>query len=126
MMSPLPSISQAYALIIQEEKQREIHVSSQFISESASMVAMNNQFKDRSDSKQTVICSHCKKPGHPASKCYRLIGFPKDFKFTKGKAPYNGQRMAANAQMDHEVDCNDSERHEENLATFPSVLPGFT
>ncbi|KAI3761944.1 hypothetical protein L1987_52367 [Smallanthus sonchifolius] len=35
------------------------------------------------------ICSHCKKPGHDASKCYRLIGFPKDFKFTRSKAAAN-------------------------------------
>jgi len=29
------------------------------------------------------VCNNCKKPGHISSKCYRLIDFPKDFKFTK-------------------------------------------
>ena len=42
MMKPLPSISQAYALLSQEEKQREVHASSQFINESASMYASNH------------------------------------------------------------------------------------
>ncbi|XP_075098788.1 uncharacterized protein LOC142175707 [Nicotiana tabacum] len=29
-------------------------------------------------------CSHCKKVGHTVSDCYRIIGFPEDFEFTKG------------------------------------------
>lgn len=32
-----------------------------------------------------MICSHCKKPGHSVEKCYRIIDFPDDFKFTKNK-----------------------------------------
>ncbi|KAG5574659.1 hypothetical protein H5410_054793 [Solanum commersonii] len=35
--------------------------------------------------KNTLQCSHCKKPGHSADKCYRIIGFPAYFKFTKSK-----------------------------------------
>ncbi|XP_076918297.1 uncharacterized protein LOC143578693 [Bidens hawaiensis] len=90
MMQPLPSINQAYALLIQDEKQREIHSSVMFPSNSASMnvnsQAQSNQY-DRYD-KKSDICSNCKRTGHHASKCYRLIGFPKDFKFTKSKRGY--------------------------------------
>ena len=96
MMTPLPSISQAYALLSQEEKQREVHASSHFITESASMNATNHiqvhpQFQQHNQSQKQkfdgkrFICTHCKKPGHLASKCYRLVGFPKDFRFTKNK-----------------------------------------
>ncbi|XP_070029595.1 uncharacterized protein [Nicotiana sylvestris] len=35
--------------------------------------------------KNKLICSYCKKPGHTVEKCYRIIGFPADFKFTKNK-----------------------------------------
>lgn len=35
--------------------------------------------------KTTIIYSHCKKPGHYVDKCYKIIGFPSDFKFTKTK-----------------------------------------
>ncbi|XP_019227222.1 PREDICTED: uncharacterized protein LOC109208553 [Nicotiana attenuata] len=31
-----------------------------------------------------VSCSHCKKVGHTVNDCYRIIGFPEDFEFTKG------------------------------------------
>ncbi|XP_076910198.1 uncharacterized protein LOC143567756 [Bidens hawaiensis] len=87
MMQHLPSINQAYALLIQDEKQREIHSSVMFPSNSASMnvnsQAQSNQY-GRYD-KKSDICSNFKRTGHHASKCYRLIGFPKDFKFTKSK-----------------------------------------
>ena len=32
-----------------------------------------------------MFCDYCKKSGHIEEKCYRLHGFPQDFKFTKGK-----------------------------------------
>ncbi|KAI4351256.1 hypothetical protein L6164_005632 [Bauhinia variegata] len=32
-----------------------------------------------------VICNYNKKPGHTKNKCYRMNGFPPDFKFTKGR-----------------------------------------
>ncbi|KAI3810565.1 hypothetical protein L1987_20184 [Smallanthus sonchifolius] len=88
MVKPLPSIHEAYAFLIQDEKQRELHSSAQFIPQNASMNAYV-QVSKNSGARKGSICSHCKKPGHEANKCYRLIGFPKDFKFTKPKAAAN-------------------------------------
>ncbi|KAK1410112.1 hypothetical protein QVD17_36645 [Tagetes erecta] len=45
--------------------------------------------------KKSLICNNCKKPGHTIDKCYRLIGFPKEFKFTKAK-----RGLANNVQTD--------------------------
>ncbi|KAJ0733953.1 putative transcription factor interactor and regulator CCHC(Zn) family [Helianthus annuus] len=93
MMNPLPSISQAYALLVQDEKQKEIHASGQFNLEAASMNVYNNVRTNqnaKSDVKK-IVCTHCKRSGHSVDKCYRIIGFPKEFKFTKTK------RSAANA-----------------------------
>lgn len=114
MMQPLPTIGQAYSFLVQDEKQREIHASSQFLTDSVSVNASSSRghFQGQSqgghiggsDERKSVICSNCKKPGHPASKCYRLIGFPKDFKFTKFK------RITANVYGDQ---CNQEEESEE-------------
>ncbi|XP_035830652.1 uncharacterized protein LOC118479895 [Helianthus annuus] len=88
MMQPLPSISQAYALLIHDEKQKEIHPATQSFTEASAMHVQNqsqgNSYNKPGDLKK-VICENCKKPGHATNKCYRLIGFPKDFKFTKPK-----------------------------------------
>ncbi|KAM0048148.1 putative RNA-directed DNA polymerase [Helianthus debilis subsp. tardiflorus] len=85
MMQPLPSINHAYALLIQDEKQREIHSTNHFASDSASMNVHSNSQTGKYDNKKNLVCSNCKKSGHTVNKCYRIIGFPKDFKFTKGK-----------------------------------------
>ena len=39
MMCPLPSISQVYSMLIQEEKQREIRCASHFLGDSISLAA---------------------------------------------------------------------------------------
>lgn len=39
MMKHIPTISQAYAMLLQEKKQTEIHTHVQFVPESASMTA---------------------------------------------------------------------------------------
>ncbi|KAG5619249.1 hypothetical protein H5410_019073 [Solanum commersonii] len=89
MSTPLLSINHAYSLLIQDEKQREIRVS-QHSAESAFMTTKSQFGTQRFNrypeaKKNTLQCSHCKKPGHSADKCYRIIGFPADFKFTKSK-----------------------------------------
>ena len=41
---------------------------------------------DKPDSNRTSpFCNYCKKTGHSIDKCYRLHGFPPNFKFTKGR-----------------------------------------
>ncbi|VFR00862.1 unnamed protein product [Cuscuta campestris] len=93
LMRPLPSVPIAYGLLIQEEKQREIQVPSHFMTEHTSLNAANVHplSKERFEEKKTIICDYCKKKGHSAAKCYKLVGFPKDFKFAKPR------KIAANA-----------------------------
>ena len=40
---------------------------------------------DSSANKKSLVCNHYKKPGHTKAQCYRLHGFPANFKFTKPK-----------------------------------------
>lgn len=97
MMQPLPAISKAYSLLTHDEKQREIHPTVQSFPD---VTSMNVQAKPQENFKKSV-CTHCKKSGHTINKCYRLIGFPKEFKFTK-------PRHAANACVNDGVDHNSS------------------
>lgn len=88
IMRPLPTVAQAYQVLIQEEKQRGIQVPSQILPEHVSLNTTKTAtggYKGKTDTKRALVCDHCKKPGHVASRCFKLIGFPKDFKFTKGK-----------------------------------------
>ena len=120
MMCPLPSISQVYSTLIQEGKQRKIRSFGHFLGDSTSLAVkvhkpnfahkgkvekvegrMDNNYSrfDRVETKRAaqpiqsnIFCNYCKKPGHSIDKCYRLHGFPPNFKFK------NPQRSAALVQ----------------------------
>ncbi|XP_055801293.1 uncharacterized protein LOC129870503 [Solanum dulcamara] len=92
MLSPLSSVNHAYSLLMQDEKQREVYMSIHYSRNSVSFLATNqNTLGQRSgyynakEKKINVICSHYKKPGHSMDKCYKIIDFSNDFKFTKAK-----------------------------------------
>ncbi|XP_075095084.1 uncharacterized protein LOC107788097 [Nicotiana tabacum] len=56
-----------------------------------------------------VTCSHCKKVGHTVSDCYRVIGFPEDFEFTKGNQVHARSNGAFQIE---ESDQNSSNQNE--------------
>ncbi|XP_019256316.1 PREDICTED: uncharacterized protein LOC109234705 [Nicotiana attenuata] len=113
MVKPLPSVNQAYSLLMQDENQREIHVSSQFPTDGVSFMVKNqgpqsyqnpapSHFPQQKNGntpykgnlahkgkKNTQMCSYCKMTNHTIDNCYRLVGFPADFKFTKNKRVQN-------------------------------------
>lgn len=100
MMNPLPTMAQTFSILVQEEKQREVKPHSKFNLDSASFHvngATSSSFRtnytpyrntvntSRPPNKSNLFCDYCKKTGHIKDKCYKLHGFPPDFKFTKGK-----------------------------------------
>ncbi|XP_059310192.1 uncharacterized protein LOC132061378 [Lycium ferocissimum] len=113
MMSPLPNVNLAYSLLIQDEKQREAYVNPNFPGDSSSFLAThqnfsgqrynNTDFRARKNNNNNynnnLLCTNCKKSGHSIAKCYRIIGYPPDFKFTKGSKsqPNNKGNSMANA-----------------------------
>lgn len=106
LSSPLPSIGQAYSLVIQDEKQREINTSPVYLGDSTSFIVVNQSYGNRNypsfkpqketleSNKNSNTYAYCKKPGHNIDKCYRIHGFPADFKFTKKR---RFQTLANNA-----------------------------
>ncbi|KAH0665954.1 hypothetical protein KY285_027160 [Solanum tuberosum] len=101
MMNPLASVAQAFALLIQEEKQRESKSNNQLFVESSSLaasssgtsgcsLAANVSGTSKGQNFQTnyssaspnhrgrPLCDHCKRPGHIKEKCYQLHGYPQN------------------------------------------------
>ncbi|KAL7585098.1 hypothetical protein Lser_V15G45605 [Lactuca serriola] len=77
MMKPLPSMSTAYALIVQEEHQREVHYSTVLNSDAMDMQISSSKFNN--SSKRTLNCTHYKKNGHTKTHCSPLVEFPTKF-----------------------------------------------
>ena len=79
LMEPIPTLEKAYSLVLQEERHKQARNHMNTGVESMAMATSQNVGVKR----KNVICGHCKKPGHFVDTCYRIHGFPKDFKFTK-------------------------------------------
>lgn len=136
MKSPLPTVGQVYSLLLQEETQRKIHSTSHLMADSAFLNANsfrystsgqyggngNFQKKVGTDIKK-IHCNYCKKPGHTRDKCFKLHGFPADFKFTKPK------RVVAQAEISDQstnVVGNSSSPSQSVGTSFGNSPAGFT
>lgn len=81
LMDPLPSVNRAYALILQEERQRSIPPSQPALPESAALAAKGNfssqkGMKSTNRKKERPKCNHCGREGHTMERCFKLHGFP--------------------------------------------------
>lgn len=104
MMQPLPNVSMAYRLLIQDEKQRSIVVTGEthamtFIAEDRKFDSKIAFYKPPSSwnknsgnyrggdngTRRTFFCEHCKMNGNTIDRCYELHGHPSTFKEGKGK-----------------------------------------
>ncbi|XP_039015379.1 uncharacterized protein LOC120145673 [Hibiscus syriacus] len=95
LMQPLPSVNNAYSMISQEESHR-LQLSG-VIPLMESTTLYSSAFGNRR--RFTGTCDNCKVKGHKKYNCYRLIGFPPDFKFNKKK----GSQASMVAHSDREV-----------------------
>ncbi|KAH0675186.1 hypothetical protein KY285_022987 [Solanum tuberosum] len=92
LSAPLPTIGQAYSL-------REIYAAPAYPGDSTSFLVgntremRNNEYKSNQGNyakKSSLVCNYCKKTGHTIDQCYKIHGFPDDFKFTKPKRYQKG------------------------------------
>ncbi|XP_070049893.1 uncharacterized protein [Nicotiana tomentosiformis] len=88
MIKPFPYVSTVYSILLSDEKQRQVSTYPQFLPTSTSFNAgVSTQgfpFKVNFDAQKPLTCKYCKKSGHTIEKCYKLYGYPPNFKFTKG------------------------------------------
>ncbi|GMI87315.1 hypothetical protein HRI_002400800 [Hibiscus trionum] len=77
LMQPLPSVNQAYSMVVQEESQR-LYLSG--VSPVSDSMAMFSSALVGSNSRRhfSGSCDHCGVKGHKRDQCYRLISFPPD------------------------------------------------
>jgi hypothetical protein len=79
LMEPLPLVNRAYALVLQEERQRSITIPPTI--EGVALAAKGN-LPPRKDNrsgfqkKERPKCTYCGRDGHTTERCYQLHGFP--------------------------------------------------
>ncbi|XP_015170070.1 uncharacterized protein [Solanum tuberosum] len=142
MIVPSPSLNQAYNMIMQDESQK---IQSSLISncvlplqkldvnDSTVLASIhNNKFNQNTG----LYCDHCHLRNHTRANCYRLIGYPQNYKFTKKKnvddRGFKGQdhgndkmQNYGGSRRSQVNNVNFSENNAPESASFPTV-PTFT
>ncbi|KAI3521421.1 hypothetical protein L1887_10887 [Cichorium endivia] len=81
MQEQLPSVQSAFATISREESlKNSSSVGNSSKSQNSVFVAKGPDVKRKNVKNLNLICKHCNMKGHTIERCYKLIGFPKDFK----------------------------------------------
>ncbi|KAH0644594.1 hypothetical protein KY284_032478 [Solanum tuberosum] len=116
-------MAQAFALLVQEEKQREFKSSNQMFAEGSSMNSSmipsvnvissgssngGQQFRtnistsSNYNGKSRPYCEHCRRPGHTKDRCYKIHGYPQTNNQGNGQNRYNNtpnQRSQYNSNL---------------------------
>nr|KYP74100.1 Retrovirus-related Pol polyprotein from transposon TNT 1-94 [Cajanus cajan] len=85
LSDPLPSIGNVFSLVLQDEAQREIAVtSSPPVANSDNIVFTVNSSqpatsRNRFTKKERPRCAHCNILGHTKDTCYKLVGYPPNY-----------------------------------------------
>nr|XP_016443177.1 PREDICTED: uncharacterized protein LOC107768567 [Nicotiana tabacum] len=64
-----------------------------------------------------MSCNHCMRTGHLRANCYKLIGFPDDFQFTKSNV-YQGEAKANAVVGAKKDDCTNNPSSERSMGTY--------
>ncbi|KAH0748849.1 hypothetical protein KY290_028081 [Solanum tuberosum] len=92
---PSPSLNQAYSMIMQDESQRiqfslisncVLPLQKLDINEPTALSSThNNRFNQSTSQNTRLYYDYCHLRNHTKANCYKLIGYPQHYKFTKKK-----------------------------------------
>ena len=85
LMDPIPSLSKVFSLLLRDEKQRKVGASKKIqVDTAVVLAALGNRNNANNFNKNKLgrpQCTHCGAMGHVVDKCYKLHGYPLDYKF---------------------------------------------
>lgn len=116
MTVPSPSLNQAYNLIMQDESQKvqsslisncvlavqKLNILETTTTATALASLQNNKFKPKAGG---LYCDYCHLKNHTKANCYKLIGYPLNYKFQKKRGVNNRSFRGHNFENDRILEC---------------------
>ncbi|XP_073269630.1 uncharacterized protein [Primulina huaijiensis] len=126
MMSPLPSVGQAFSIISQEESHRSL-IS---VESKPASVFYSMQHKAEEPKKNQLYCEYCNWTGHMKATCYKLVGYPLGHRLY-GQQPRGDNRRNSKTYVKSKkpvVSANlvEDNSHKESVADGVSPVPVFS
>lgn len=94
---PLPPLNRAYALVIQEERHKNMAKGKEGRSEAVSFAVQRSSHPSSKQRNDKVVCTNCNYPGHDVSSCFQLKGYPDWWTGPRGKNSSGRGRGAASS-----------------------------
>lgn len=133
IMKPLPTLSQCYSMLLQEENQREVKGSTHTTAENVALSVKTKPQFQRNFKKQSevpIYCEYCRMQGHSKDKCYCLHGYPTWHKL-HGKPKPKPKHLTTNnpvaAQVNTDISVNDyAENEKDKQQSGQAAVDGFS
>ncbi|XP_060189164.1 uncharacterized protein LOC132618119 [Lycium barbarum] len=122
MMSPTPLVNQAYSMVISDESQRNATTNAGILDSNpvnaagnfeGAMYSRTNGFQGATGNEDprnggnprfkrnyNLYCEVCKLKGHSKENCFKVVGYPSDYRFKKGGNAGHGYSAAYNVYVD--------------------------
>ncbi|XP_070040561.1 uncharacterized protein [Nicotiana tomentosiformis] len=94
------TVNEAYAIVTQEERQRALGVADM---NKDPLTMMAGKPRYNRPKKIGMICEHCGYKGHLKENCYKIVGYPADFKSKKKTHVAGGSRIFTNNANAEEI-----------------------
>ncbi|XP_073055412.1 uncharacterized protein [Primulina eburnea] len=132
MMSPLPTVGQAFSIISQEESHRSLSTT-----EPSPTVFYSNQNRAGDQRKDIMKCDYCNLNGHLKENCYKIVGYPPWHRLYRGqnrgggnkrfgRGYGRGHRNAADVNLVENVEVQPLTTSGPIHNTAPNTAPVFT
>nr|XP_033508411.1 uncharacterized protein LOC117273359 [Nicotiana tomentosiformis] len=92
-----PTLNQAYAMIVEDESQRFNSAGLEKSDPLEMQVSRGQPYKGK---KPFMQYEYCNMKGHLKENCYKLVGYPTDF---KGRKKYSANNVISNVDLDNKA-----------------------
>ena len=119
LMEPLPNVKTAFSLVSREESNQK-HISHSNSNTKTQPSAFVSKFNNQRNNKvrgPIPQCKNCGLKGHSIEKCFKIIGYPKDYKPKSDSNNFNNQNKHYSANLS----TNQTESSMSNDHSSPSV-----